>query len=75
MLRGGAVDIKTTKEIELMREVCHLTAETLSCVGEIVRAGITTQDIDDFVQHDTAARGCRAAPLIIADFRRVAAHP
>ena len=39
MLRGGAVDIKTTKEIDLMREVCHLTAQTLSCVGEIIKSG------------------------------------
>jgi methionyl aminopeptidase len=63
MLRGGAVDIKTTKEIELMGEVCRLAAQTLSCVGEIIRPGITTQDIDDFVVRDTHARGCKAAPL------------
>lgn len=63
MLRGGAVDIKTTREIELMLEVSRLTALTISCVGEIIRPGITTQDIDDFVNHDTLARGCRPAPL------------
>jgi len=63
MLRGGAVDIKTAKEIELMREVCSLTAQTLSCVGDVIRPGITTQDIDDFVHRDTLARGCKPAPL------------
>jgi methionyl aminopeptidase len=63
MLRGGAVDIKTPKEIELMREVCHLAAQTLSRVGEIISPGVTTQEIDDFVYRDTLARGCRPAPL------------
>jgi len=39
MLRGGAVDIKTAKEIELMREVCRLAADTLAAVqraGELL---------------------------------------
>ena len=63
MLRGGAVDIKTPKEIELMREVGHLAAETLCSVGDLIRPGITTQDIDDFVYHDTLSKGCRPAPL------------
>jgi methionyl aminopeptidase len=68
MLRGGAVDIKTSREIELMREVCRLTAETLSCVGEIIRPGISTLDIDDFVHRDTLARGCKPAPLSYRGF-------
>jgi methionyl aminopeptidase len=63
MLRGGAVDIKTSKEIELMREVCRLAAQTLSAVGAIIRPGIATQDIDDFVHRDTIARNCKPAPL------------
>lgn len=63
MLRGGAVDIKTPKEIELMREVCRLTAETLSGVGEMIRPGISTLEVDEFVYRDTLARGCRPAPL------------
>jgi methionyl aminopeptidase len=63
MLRGGAVDIKSNKEIELMRDVCQLAAQTLSCVGELIKPGVTTQEIDDFVHRDTIARGCRPAPL------------
>jgi len=63
MLRGGAVDIKSNKEIELMRDVCQLAAQTLSCVGEVIRPSVTTQEIDDFVHRDTIARGCRPAPL------------
>ena len=63
MLRGGAVDIKTAREIELMREVCRLAADTLVAVGEMIRPGIATQEIDDFVYRDTIAKGCRPAPL------------
>jgi len=63
MLRGGAVDIKTAKEIELMREVCRLAADTLVAVGEIIRPGVTTQEIDEFVHKDTLAKGCKPAPL------------
>lgn len=63
MLRGGAVDIKTAKEIDLMREVCRLAADTLLAVGDIIHAGMTTQDIDDFVHKDTLAKGCKPAPL------------
>ncbi len=63
MLRGGAVDIKTAREIELMREVCRLAADTLIAVGETIRPGITTLDIDEFVHKDTLAKGCKPAPL------------
>lgn len=63
MLRGGAVDIKTTREIELMRDVCQLAADTLSAVGRAIRPGMTTQEIDDLVYKDTMAKGCRPAPL------------
>lgn len=63
MLRGGAVDIKSAKEIEFMREVCRLAADTLTAVGPMIRPGVTTQEIDDFVHKDTLAKGCRPAPL------------
>jgi methionyl aminopeptidase len=63
MLRGGAVDIKTAKEIELMREVCRLAADTLAAVGDIIRPGITTLEIDEFVHKDTLTKGCKPACL------------
>jgi methionyl aminopeptidase len=57
------VEIKGPREIELMREVGRLTAETLCAVGELIRPGITTDEIDRFVHEDTLRRGARPAPL------------
>src|SRR5687768_17033568 len=54
---------KTAREIELMRTVCRLAAETLCAVDEILAPGITTLDIDRFVHEDTIRRGCIPAPL------------
>jgi len=61
--RSGSVEIKGTREIELMREVGRLAAETLCAVGELIRPGITTEEIDRFVHEDTLRRGARPAPL------------
>jgi methionyl aminopeptidase len=59
----GSVEIKGEREISLMREVCRLAAGTLERVGHMLRAGITTQDINDFVHADTLKLGARPAPL------------
>jgi methionyl aminopeptidase len=61
--RSGSVEIKGPREIELMRQVCELAAETLIAVGEMIRPGITTEEIDQFVYEDTLRRGARPAPL------------
>jgi methionyl aminopeptidase len=61
--RGSQVEIKTPDEIERMREVGRMAAESLSLVGELVRPGVTTQEINDFVHADTIRRGARPAPL------------
>lgn len=61
--RTSSVEIKTPREIELMREAGRLAAETLSAVAEIIRPGITTEEINEFVHHDTLRRGARPAPL------------
>ena len=58
-----AIDIKSPKEIELMRTVCRLAAETLLLVGDKLRAGMTTADIDRIVHDDTIRQGARPAPL------------
>ncbi len=62
-LRVPSVDIKTPREIELMREAGRLAADTLSRVGEMIEPGITTEDINRFVHEDTLAKGCTPAPL------------
>lgn len=61
--RAGTVEIKTAKEIDAMREVGRLAAETLSRVAEIIRAGITTDEINAFVHADTLRIGATPAPL------------
>jgi methionyl aminopeptidase len=58
-----SVDIKSPKEIEAMRVACRLAAETLSLVGEKLRPGMTTREIDEIVHEDTLKRGAFPAPL------------
>jgi methionyl aminopeptidase len=57
------VEIKSPKEIELMRTVCQLAAETLLFVGDKIRVGMTTHDIDRIVHEHTLSQGARPAPL------------
>ncbi|MDC0743633.1 type I methionyl aminopeptidase [Polyangium mundeleinium] len=57
------VSIKTLKEVEGMRAACQMAAETLLDVGEMLRPGITTEDINRFVHDDTVRRGGWPAPL------------
>jgi methionyl aminopeptidase len=58
-----AVEIKSPREIELMRNVCRLAAETLLLVGDKIRPGMTTLDIDKIVHEHTLSQGARPAPL------------
>jgi methionyl aminopeptidase len=59
----SGVSIKSAREVALMREACQVAAETLLGVGRMIRAGITTEDINRFVHHDTLERDARPAPL------------
>lgn len=58
-----SVEIKSAREIELMREVCALAADTLCRVGEILRPGMTTEEINAFVHEDTLKKSAKPAPL------------
>jgi methionyl aminopeptidase len=58
-----AIEIKSAKEIEAMRVSCRMAAETLLLVGEKIRAGMTTDDINTLVHEDTIRRGARPSPL------------
>jgi methionyl aminopeptidase len=57
------VSIKTVKEVDGLRVASQMAADTLLKVGEMIRAGITTEDIDRFVHEDTIRRGAKCAPL------------
>ncbi len=59
----GTVNIASPTDIEGMRIVGRMAAETLVLVGEKLRAGMTTEDIDRLVVEDTLRRGAKCAPL------------
>jgi methionyl aminopeptidase len=59
----AVIEIKSPKEIERMRTVCRLAAETLLAVGDAIRAGMTTLEIDHLVHEHTLSQGARPAPL------------
>ena len=57
------IPIKTEADIELMREPCQITAAILDEVGEIVRPGISTEEINTFVHRRTTEFGAIPSPL------------
>ncbi|HEY6460774.1 MAG TPA: type I methionyl aminopeptidase [Polyangiaceae bacterium] len=64
------VEIKSPREIDLMRRVCRLAAETLEVVGDKIRPGMTTLEIDTIVHEHTLSQGARPAPLHYKGFPR-----
>jgi methionyl aminopeptidase len=58
-----AIKILTPAEIDGMRVVGKLAAETLLHVADRLEVGMTTQDIDDLVHQHTIASGCTPATL------------
>ena len=54
------VEIKSKREIELMRESCRLAIETQRKVEEAIRPGISTMELDkiaeDFIKQNNAER-------------------
>ena len=57
------ITIKTSEEIEKMRAACKVTAQILDDVHEIVKPGISTEDINTFVHELTLKLGAIPAPL------------
>src|SRR5256886_12109448 len=41
------IPIKSAREVEKMRQACHTASEILDRVGELVRPGISTKEVDD----------------------------
>src|SRR5512140_2016566 len=46
-----------------MRASCEMAAETLLLVGERIKPGMTTEDINTIVHEDTIRRGAYPSPL------------
>ncbi len=55
--------IKTPQQIEAIKESCKINIAVLDYVAEHIRAGMTTQKIDDLVAEKTAELGGIPAPL------------
>src|SRR3954470_487951 len=63
---GGAVsgiEINSFREIEAMRVSFQMAAETLLLVGDKIRPGMTTEEINTIVHEDTIQRGAVPSPL------------
>ncbi|MDB4931879.1 MAG: Methionine aminopeptidase [Myxococcaceae bacterium] len=60
---SGVIEIKSAREVDDLRVSCQMAADTLLRVGEMLRAGITTEDINAFVHEDTIRRGAVPSPL------------
>src|SRR5690606_12294786 len=62
--RGEALsEIMTPSMIERMRESCRMAADCLVAVGEIIKPGISTNEIDAFVHRYIVERSAYPAPL------------
>ena len=57
------VPVKTKKEIEYMRGACRLTAQILDAVGDIIKPGVSTEQIDAFVHRAIIDGGGKPATL------------
>lgn len=60
--------IKTSQQIEGIRESGKITREILDIVGDRIKEGITTNEIDNWVSDHTSKRGGIAAPLNYYEF-------
>jgi methionyl aminopeptidase len=58
-----AIKIKSEREIGLIRESCVLAAEVLARAGELVKPGVTTDEINTFVHEITIKAGAIPSPL------------
>jgi methionyl aminopeptidase len=59
----GNIIIKKDKQITEMRRSCRLAAQTLEEAAKLLKPGITTDDINDFVHNYTIQHGAIPAPL------------
>lgn len=62
-VRNRKIELNRDHDVEAMRLVCRLAADTLCRVDEIIRPGVTTEEINTFVHEDTLAKGATPAPL------------
>jgi len=59
----GRVPIKTTEEIELMRQTCKLASSTLDFISKEVKEGVSTLKLNDLCHEYIMDHGAYPAPL------------
>ena len=57
------IRVKTEEEIELMREPNRIVGDCLKCVGERIKAGMTTKEVDTLVYEFIKASGAEPSCL------------
>jgi methionyl aminopeptidase len=58
-----SIEIMNPRMLERMRESCRMAADCLVMVGEHLRPGMTTEEINTLVHEWTVARDARPSPL------------
>ena len=51
------VQIKTARELSLMKDACRISAEALRAAGETICPGVSTKEIDTIVRHYIEKQG------------------
>jgi len=57
------INIKSVREVDALRVASQKAAETLLLVGEMIRPGLSTEEINTFVHEHTLEQGGIPAPL------------
>lgn len=57
------IHVKSDKEIELLREPCRIVRDTLAFVGEKIRAGMTTKELDVLIERYIRSEGANPSCL------------
>ena len=57
------IAIKNEHELECMRQACKITAAARALAGEMVRPGVTTQQIDKAVHDYIVSQGAKPSFL------------
>ena len=66
--------IKTPEQIEKIKASAKINNEILDLVGQQIKAGMTTNDIDKIVHDYTISQGAVPAPLGYSGFPKAAVH-
>jgi len=71
----GAIELMTPRMLEQMRASCQLAAECLVMVGEHIRPGLSTEEINALVHDFLVERGAYPSPLNYGASRGRAGFP